>query len=303
MAWNRWCCVVAAVSAAWLAVPSEAAAGPWTRAPGRWYAKLSQGLFVADGFRDASGEFISDSTYRGYTTAAYGEIGLVDDLQVQFYLPYVIGVNDFDSDSQLRASAPCPNGRLAESTRRRTMGDALIGGQWTTPWLSTPHAVRVNAQVPLYDATEPGGSCGVLFAQPGDGQLDLDLWFSLGDSFDRGRFYAFGELGHRFRTEIFLGGNTGQTFADTLMAFGQAGWQFSEGRFLMLNLNLLVPYEADAASRGFLTLGPALYWGVANGFAVELAVDFTPWATNSGAGQAGTLFWTAATVGVSHKFD
>lgn len=285
----------------WL--PNKAQAGPWTRAPGRWYAKLAQGIFVAEGFRDSSGQFVSDTTYRGYTTSAYGEFGLIDGLQAQFYLPFVIGENDFDRDSVLRQTTFCPNGQRALSTQRRTLGDALVGGQWTSPWLSMPHAVRVNAQVPLYDATDPGGSCGVLFAQPGDGQLDLDLWLSLGDSFLDGRLYAFGELGHRFRTEVFLGGDTGQTFGDTLMAFGQVGYRVMDGSFLMFNVNLAVPYAGDDVTRGALSLGPAVYWGIGHGLALELAVDFTPWATNAAEGRSNSLFWTAATIGVSHKVD
>ncbi len=287
----------------WTLLTSTAQAGPWTREPGRWYFKLAQGLFVAEGFRDSNGTFISDTTYRGWNTSAYGEVGVVDGVQAQLYVPFTIGENDFDSDSILRLSTPCEGGRLALSTQRRTFGDALVGAQWSTPWLSLPHAVRVNAKLPLYSVGEPKGLCGDLFPQPGDGQVDLDLWLSAGDSIADGELYLYGELGHRFRTELYFGEDMGQAFADTFLAFGQIGWQLLEGSFLMLNLNYALPYEDDGITKGSLTLGPAFYLGVGDGFAVEAALDFTPWARNSAEGRSGSIYWTAATIGVSHKVD
>ena len=40
-----------------LGVPQPAKAGPWTKSPGQYYAKLSVGGYFAQGFRDASGVF------------------------------------------------------------------------------------------------------------------------------------------------------------------------------------------------------------------------------------------------------
>lgn len=278
----------------------SAAAGPWTREPGHWYFKLGQGLFVADGFRDAQGEFNTESAYTGLSSFVYGEVGLLDRLQTQFYVPYTVGINDFDADSPRRLSTSCENGMLVQTTQRRSAGDAIAGLQWTSPWLALPHAVRANAKLPLYDLADPGGRCGDLFPQPGDGQLDASLWLSAGDSLQGAPLFVFGEVGHRFRTEVFFGEDSGQRVADTFLLFGQLGYRFMEDSFLMLNLNVSVPYTNDLTTRGALSIGPNLFLGLGEGFALETGVDFTPWARNSAQGQASSLFWTGASVGVSH---
>jgi hypothetical protein len=284
----------------WVMPTSAAMAGPWTRAPGRWYAKLAQGAFRAEGFRDSGGAFVSDTTYTGLTTSLYGELGVVERMQAQLYLPFVVGINDFDRDAPVRLATPCEGGRLAASASRRSFGDSLLGAQWDPALLAIPHALRAVAKLPLYDVTEPGGRCGPLYPQPGDGQLDLDVWLSAGDSFAGGELFVFAEAGHRFRTELYFGEDLGQRFGDTFLSYAQAGWQFEAGAFLMLNLNLALPYGSDAATRGWFTVGPSLHFPVGGGLALELAADATPWARNSGAGNADSLYWTSLTLGVSH---
>jgi hypothetical protein len=297
---RRWVQLVAVCAVGWQLSASTALAGPWTREPGRWYVKLAQGLFRAEGFRDSSGAFVQDTTYTGLSTSLYGELGLIERLHGQLYLPFVVGINEFDRDAPVRLATPCAEGRLASSTSRRSLGDAQLAAQWHPALLAVPHAVRAVAKLPLYDLTQPGGPCGPLYPQPGDGQLDFDLWLSAGDSLAGGELFVFVEAGHRFRSELYLGEDVGQRFGDTFLSFAQAGWRFGRGAFLMLNLNLALPYGADAVTRGWFTLGPSVFFPVGRGVALELAADATPWARNSGAGQADSLYWTSLTLGVSH---
>jgi hypothetical protein len=292
-----------AFTCAGLAHPSRASAGPWTREPGRWYVKLGQSVFVADGFRDASGEFSDETRYLGLDSSIYAELGVLERLHAQLYLPFKIGNSRFDDDSELRLAVPCEGGRIVRQTMRRTPGDALFGLQWTSPWLRTPHAARLEAKLPLYDVGEPRGACADLFPQPGDGQVDVTLWLSVGDSLRDLPLYLFGELGHRFRTEAYPATDSGQRYGDTFVAFGQLGWELSEGTFLMLNVQLAQPYTDDHVTKGSLALGPALYLPVGRGFALEAGLELTPLAHNSSQGSASRLFWTGANVGVSHKYD
>lgn len=284
-----------------LLVPASARAGPWSKDPGHWYFKLGQSLFTADGFRDAEGRFNTESSYLGLNTFAYGEVGLVEGLQTQFYLPFTIGINSFDEDSTLRLSTRCENGLLVNDTSRRSFGDASAGLQYSPKLMTMPHALRADVKLPLYDLADPRGACRDLFPQPGDGQLDITLWLSLGDSFHPRPFYLYGELGHRFRTEVFIGEATPQQYGDTFVFFGQAGWEFTRGAFLQLNLQLSLPYVDDSTTKGSVVLGPALFVPLEAGFAVETEVQFTPWASNSAEGVAEALYWTSVSVGISHK--
>lgn len=299
----RTSCVAMALFAAALAVPSRAAAGPWTREPGGWYVKLGEGLFAADGFRDASGAFVDETSYLGLDTFVYAELGVLDRLHGQLYLPFKIGRTRYDDDSTLPLAVPCDGGRVARVTGRRTFGDALTALQWSSPWLSLPHAARLEAKLPLYDVGDPDGACADLYPQPGDGQVDVTLWLSVGDSLADLPLYLFGEVGHRFRTEAYPATDTGQRYGDTFVFFGQLGWEAAESTYVMLNLQLAQPYGDDHVTRGALSFGPAVYVPVGGGFAVEGGLELTPFATNASKGEAGRLFWTGANIGLSHKHD
>ena len=313
---RRGTLALAVLCASWLACQS-ALAGPWTKQPGHSYAKLSGSLFVAEGFRDQTGRFVADTSYVGINTSLYGEVGLVPSLQLQLLLPHVVGINELDEDSLRFVASTCRrDGRRARSTRRMTLGDAQLGLQWAPELFGLPHAVRFTSKLPLYDPTQPGddaslssmgdirvnnGRCGDLFAQPGDGQLDFTLWLSLGDSLHPLPFFVFAEVGHRHRTEVYPIGNSGLEFVDTFLFFAQAGYELAPGAFLLFDLSLALPYVVDLTTRGALSFGPRAIVPLAAGFALEAGVEFTPWAVNAGQGRASRLFWTGASVGLSHK--
>lgn len=259
--------------------------------------KLGEKVFVADGFRDARGNFVSGTGYTGLDTSIYAEVGIVEHLHAQAYLPFKIALNDFD------VPQACSDGRRVRSSMRRSGGDANLALQWTSPWWSMPHALRVDGKIPMYDAGEPGGPCAGLFPEPGDGQVDTTVWLSAGDSLRDLPIYLFVEIGHRFRTEAYVGADLGRDYADTFVAWGQTGWGFAPGAFLMLGVGFMRPWRDDAVTKGSLVVAPALYVPVGAGFALEAGVDLTPWARNDAAGRAESLWFTAATVAFSHKLD
>lgn len=251
-----------------------AEAGPWTRSLGQAYVKLGEGWFFADEFVDASGQVQKGAAYLGQTTSVYGEVGLAEGLHLQFYVPHTIGTNELDGVGRFRSAR---------------VGDVTAGLQYSTPWLSLPHAARAEIKVPFYDASEPGGLQGDNFPLVGDGQLDYTLWLSIGDSIPGTPLYALAEVGHRFRTETFIGEGLDRAFGDSFVAFGQVGVTVFSDIIVMANLQALRPYEEDAVTKGYVTLGPGLYAPVGGGLAFEAGYDATLWARNSANGQAVTV--------------
>lgn len=254
--------LVICASAAW--------AGPWTKAAGQAYVKVEEGLFLADEFIDPLGQ-TTDSTYRGTTTSVYAEVGLGAGLQAVLAVAHVVGVNER------------PNGTEYLSAGG---GDASLGVQWSSPWLGFPHAVRVDAKVPLYDAAPPRGQEGANFPAAGDGQVDVTAWLSAGGGF--GDAYGFVEVGHRFRTEVFAGDGEGRVYGDSFAAYGQLGYT-RWGVTLAGNVSAVVPYQEDEVTRGILDVGPSLYARVGGGVAVEARWGYLVWTEHAAPGQAAGL--------------
>lgn len=258
-----------------LLLAAVAHAGPWTRGAGEAYVKVEEGVFLADEYVDTRGVSQADSTYRGTTTTLYAEVGVGGGLQAVVSIPHVVGRNER------------PNGNEYLSAGG---GDATFGLQWSSPWLGWPHAVRVDAKVPLYDAEGPRGQEAQYFPAAGDAQLDATVWLSVGDGW--GDAYGFAEVGHRFRTEVFVGDGEDRAYGDGLAAYGQLGYT-RWGVTLAANLSAVVPYEEDETTKGTVDVGPSIYARVGAGFALEARYGLLVWTRNASAGQA-------AGVGVSY---
>lgn len=254
-----------------LFVATEADAGPWTRSYGEAYLKVSGGVFKSDSFVGADGVVVGGADHTSITAAAYGEVGIWEDLHLVAYLPYVVGINDYETSSFLSAGG----------------GDLIAGLQWTPDWFVFPHAFRADVKLPMYDvAPRPTRSPShPLF---GDGQLDVTLWLSAGDSFSVGRLpmYAFVEAGHRFRTEAFVGdGVAGRSFADSFVFNGQIGATMVEIT-VAANATGVVAYkdELDRLTKSYVDLGGQVYALLFDGLALEASIAGTVWATNSAPG-------------------
>ncbi|MCA9538484.1 MAG: hypothetical protein KC620_06320 [Myxococcales bacterium] len=250
---------------------TTAQAGPWTKSLGAAYLKVSEGLYIAPEYVDPEGVTRDDVGYLGASTALYAEVGVGPALHVMLYLPYVLARNAYDNgDNYLSFGG----------------GDAQIGLQWSPPGLPLPFAVRADAKIPMYDVTEPGGLEHGFFPARGDGQLDFTVWLSVGDSLPGLPAYAFVELGHRFRTETFVGDGTDAEYEDGLVAFAQVGGRpFGEVN-IALNAGAVMPYTEDAATKGYITLGPSIFVPVGGGVGLEANYDATLWARNSSQGHS-----------------
>lgn len=254
---------------------SDAVAGPWTKSGGEIYLKLSEGVFLSGDFVDprasSRGAVVGSLAPENLslTTALYSEVGLFQGLHLQAYVPFVVGRNSFASGS---------------SYLSRGGGDLVLGVQWTPGVFAFPHALRADVKVPLYDVGQPKGFEAVRFPARGDGQIDSTIWISLGDSLSILPAYAFAELGHRFRTSQFVGEGDGLAFLSSFVFAGQLGYKLGEQLVLAGNLNGVVPYGTDAVTKGYLTLGGAVFLPVLGGWSLEASLDGVAWAKNSSRG-------------------
>lgn len=270
--------------ALWL-LPQPVKAGPWSKSLGEYYTKLSVGGYFAQGFRDASGKFQSGVNYASLSPALYAEAGIFDKLQVSVYAPYLLARSSYDGSAQNIA-----NGRANNEYVRGSMGDTIAAVQWSSPWFALPHALRVEAKLPLYNVNAPRGAQQANFPAPGDGQLDLTLWASLGKSFESIPVYVFGEIGHQFRTERFFverPRSANPEYSDSLRWFGQAGLKFLGDKYLMLNFVGVHPYEADDLTKGWMNLGLGVFYPVGKrGFSLEATYDQAIQAVNTAQGKS-----------------
>ena len=276
------------VTAFALLAASRADAGPWTKGQGEAYVKLSESVYFAGDFVDPRANVrlgasaSSDVEHRSYTTALYAEVGVIEGLHAQLYLPHVVGKNDYRAGgSYLSAGA----------------GDMSLALQWTPALAAFAHALRLEVKIPLYDVADPKGFEGVRFPARGDGQVDATVWASAGGSFaPLLPGYFFGELGHRLRTEVYVGEGDALAFADSLVFAAQAGLTAPFGLLGALNVSGVVPWSNDGVTKGYLNLGGALMYPIAGGFALEANADGTLWAQSSSHGLSLGL-------GVSYRLE
>lgn len=252
-------------------LPSAAKAGPWTRSLGHAYVKLGSNLFLADEFVDLDNQ-VSSADFFGATTSVYAEIGVWERLHVQLLLPHVVFQNGFDDGTRFLTAGG---------------GDARLALQWTSPLDFLPHALRLEAKVPLYDAAGPLELSRALreqFPLRGDGQLDLALWLSLGGSLPGLPIYVFGEIGHQLRTELFVGEGLPRSFLDTFLYAVEVGVTVYERVVVAVFSQGYLPYGDDEVTRGFVDLNAKLYAPIWQGLALEASVGFIPWAVSASRG-------------------
>jgi len=163
-------------------IPWSLQASPWTRAPGEVYLQASEQFTRGGpGRGEVPGNWIIAS-------ALYGEIGLIQGLNARFYLPLVYTSRTWEGQEPAYLFSP---------------GDAELGLQTGRNGV-IPVSLRVALKLPLYPPEVAGETSVETTAhqRPGDPQLDLAAFGSVGHSWSGGRWYGFGELGYRRRRSV-----------------------------------------------------------------------------------------------------
>ena len=254
--------------------PTGAQAGPWTKATGEAYLKVSEIYFGADNFVSTVGgqEQIEGAEYTAYTSAFYGEVGLPGRFQLSLFLPWVWSKNYDEASSGHYANVG--------------FGDAIVGLQHTIVDTKLPWSLRLDAKVPLYDVNGIEGPLASQFPALGDGQLDLTPWASVGGSLYPVPLYVLGEVGYRFRTDMGPGEGTGLDYKDSFVGHVQVGYTVIERVLVAADVQLVYALEEeDTFTQSFLTAGPQVALKLMEG--VSLEANYTPmvWAQNASQGQ------------------
>lgn len=265
----------------WMAA---ALAGPWTRAPGDAYLKLS-----ADGYATtryvAPDALAREATYRGLQVGAYAEVGLVERLQVSVAAPLVVG-----------ASVTTVSTAIDSYDVRTT--SVSPGDLWVAPQValsrSRPLALRLEAKVPMYGLDAVGRRdpvYRVLYAAPGDGQIDLVPFLTGGAS--AGTAFGEAELGYAFRTPwafddrpLPAGDGPAARLKGGIADAGWLAWVGTDARFALAHVD---------TTRQWVTASVGGGRDLGEGFALEARVAYDVWtrAISQGIGAGLGLSWRA----------
>jgi hypothetical protein len=245
------------------ALASAALAGPWVHDPGDWYVKGA-----VSGFQTPHQAL----EYGAHALSLYGEVGVVEHLQVIGSLPYVWGWQAF-SGSTLRYRVEGP-------------GAAMLGLGVSPPHAQVPASLHVLTRIPLYG----GIARSRLDPALGDAQLDVDAIAAVGASPPVGssaRLWTSAELGARIRTGWVLAGEPADG-SEGLLYRAQVGFLPGElGWLEVAGSGELGPRAAQQAGAGLaVSLGHGLHLEAGGTWIWQAAVDAT------GVG------WTA---GISHS--
>jgi hypothetical protein len=202
------------------ALVSLAIAGPWTRSHGDAYVKAGADYYYttkyvlpAESGLAATGDFGTDSFF-GHQYSVYGEAGISDAWPIQLAVraPLTVSVVDFAASDTVNVISG-----TATSTR---MGDLELMPQVA---LSKKHPIAfgLGVKLPLYNVDNvcAGSVYRDFCGRPGDGQLDVTPWLLAGGSFFKGKAWAEGQVGYRWRSEAYRNWDTTRAFIDSL-AFG-----------------------------------------------------------------------------------
>ena len=244
--------------------PSLAQAGPWTKGPGEGYVKAEAGAFTSDRYVDARGNPVEGAHYLALTLSTYFEWGLAEGLHVQGYVPLQSATQRFDDGRE--------GGTFG-------LSDTRLAVQYGPKILPLPIAARLEVKLAPYAVSNT-----VEDPSLGDGQMDLTLWITAGAGSGDPPVYGYLEIGYQHRTEIFFGPDPGTAPGDGLALFGQAGWTFFERLVVALNVGGVVPFADDTVTKGYLTVGPSIFFAVDEHFALEANFNPVVWARNSASG-------------------
>ncbi|TXD31640.1 hypothetical protein FRC96_20985 [Lujinxingia vulgaris] len=247
-----------------LAMP-EALAGPWTKDSGDYYVKVGESAYQANAFRTPEGFLVTGVDYFSATTYLYAELGLLDGVHLQTYVPLTYARNRFGSQSYSDFGP----------------GDMNLAIQASPLNLKVPTSVRLEAKLPLY-----GRPPGDLTPARGDQQVDLTLWLSAGGGHHDLGVYFYADVGYQHRSAWTFDGTEVGDFSDGLVTMAQVGYNLFDTATVALTSSAVFPLSDDRISKSYLTVGPSIFVPLTERIALEADGYLTPFSRNSAAGWA-----------------
>ncbi|RVU48490.1 hypothetical protein EA187_03375 [Lujinxingia sediminis] len=247
-----------------LAMP-DAMAGPWTKKSGDYYVKVGESAYQASAFRTPEGFLVTGVDYFSATTYLYGEVGVLEGMHLQTYVPLTYARNRFGTQSYTDFGP----------------GDMNVAIQVSPLQLSVPTALRLEAKLPLY-----GRPSGDLTPARGDEQVDLTLWLSAGGGFHDLGIYFYADIGYQYRSAWTLNETEVGDFSDGFVTMAQVGYNLFDTATVALTSSAVFPLSDDLISKSYLTVGPSIFFPITDRIALEADGYFTPFSRNSAAGWA-----------------
>ena len=240
-------------------ITSRAEAGPWTKAPGEGYAKVSTAVYTTSEHMISSptGLQYIDGAYVGSYTGVYTELGILPNLMGLVSLPFVYGMNLGPGD---------------ETYTNAGVGDVDFGAQLALPTPFTS-ALKVVVKVPFYSNLAAGIE-GSPDYHPylGEGQVDVTAWLSVGHSFHPKPFYTYLDIGYRHRTEAGPG-PLAIDFRDAFVYLVQGGYASDSWIVTATSQGQILFEKGAGGNKSFAAVGLAGYRALNGGFWLGLEAE------------------------------
>lgn len=190
----------AALLAAAILLPATATAGPWVKAPGETYVKVSGSTFESDKAYDVDGNLVDvPYDYSNHEVRAYAEFGVLPTVGMTLSVPYISSVNELNGRTRYKAWGA---------------GDLDLAVQHQLVEGPCAAAASLGLRVPLYEGTvgpsdEPSAVRAGALEQArytpaiGDGSTDLTPLLAGGCSLHPFPGWVTAEAGPTFRFDGF----------------------------------------------------------------------------------------------------
>lgn len=245
---------------------SEATAGPWVKAPGEAYLKVSGSSFSSDQVVDATGsDAVTPWVYDNQTVSTYLELGLAPRLGLNLNLPYQTASNTYSNLVFKQAG----------------LGDLGVGLNFAAIEGRCPVSLSLNGSIPLYDGVIPsdaeiagttGGSTPEERYTPmlGDGAYEIQPGVSAGCSLYPIPVWLTASISYGLRTEGFGDG--------VRSSFGAGGFVWPGRLALVTGVDVVQRFDnrAERPTKSYLSVYGGLLATLGWGLALEASVSHIP---------------------------
>ncbi len=247
-------------------VPAGAQAGPWVKAPGSAYVKVSGSSFSTDQVIDASGKHTTTPwSYSNQSLTTYMDLGIAPRLGFNLSLPVHMAENSYE----------------ALRYQRTGLGDLGLGLNLAVFRGRCPVSLELGASIPLYEGVIPSDaevSGGSATSDPserylpmlGDGAKELHPGVSIGCSLYPIPVWTTAKVAYGLRTNGFGDG--------VRSSFGVGGFVWADRLAVMGGVDMVQRLSSDheRPTKSYMSVYAGLLAKIGMGFSVETSLSHIP---------------------------
>lgn len=246
-------------------VGTDALAGPWVKAPGEAYLKVSGSTFTSDQVVDAEGvDSTTPWTYSNRSITTYLDVGIAPRTGLNVSLPFQIAANTYDSIAYERSG----------------FGDLGLGLSFALLQERCPLTLELSGSIPLYSGViasdaEVGATGGTDPSQRylpmlGDGSMEFAPGLSAGCSLHPIPAWITAQISYQIRNKGFGDG--------IKSSFGVGGYLWPERVALTGGINTVQRLDSDAErpTKSYLSAYAGLLITIGWGFSAEATASIVP---------------------------